>query len=327
MLIQKTLFGAVMALAIGFGGLPASAQTFRFAAEAPATDSQVKAAEHMKQLISERSNGELDLKIFAGGTLGQHQAAITGTRGSTIDMFVTGSANLSGLTPEIGMLDIPFLFQDVDHAYRTLDGEVGRQLLDQLDGVGLKGLAFWENGWRQITSNGKSIKTPDDLKGMKIRTTGSPVHIKAFELLGANPVPMPLGELYTALEMGTVGSQEHPLGVFMSAKLYEVQDHVTLSRHAYSPLVVAMNKAKFDALSPEHQEILLKAAVETAAFQRKLNADALASQVAELRAMDKTVEEEFNQEPFVEKTRPVREGFIAEFGGAEKLEAIDALRK
>lgn len=241
-------------------------------------------------------------------------------------MFVTGSSNLSGLVPKIGMLDIPFLFQDLDHAYRTLDGEVGRSLLDELDAVGLKGLAFWENGWRQITTNNKIIVTPADLKGLKIRTTGAPVHIKAFELLGANPVPMPLGELYTALEMGTVDAQDHPLGVFMSAKLYEVRNTATLIRHAYSPLIVAMNKGKVDALTPDAQKILLDAAAETANFQRQLNAEALASQVAELRALGKTVSEDFDQTPFVTITEPVRAGFIAQFGGGDKLDAIDALR-
>lgn len=325
MLHHKTLFAVVAALSIGAGA--ASAQTFRFAAEAPATDSQVKAAEHMNELLAERSGGDLGLRIFAGGTMGNAQAAITGTRGNTIDMFVTGSANVSGLVPEMGMLDIPFLFQDADHAYRVLDGEVGQQLLAQLDDVGLKGLAFWENGWRQITTKDRIVESPADVAGLKIRTTGAPVHIRAFELLGANPVPMPIGELYTALEMGTVDAQEHPLGVFMSSKFYEVQDAITLSAHAYSPLIVAMNKAKFDSLTPEQQQLLIETAVETASFQRQMNGDALASQVEELRSLGKTVSEDFDQAPFVEITTPVREEFVAQFGGGEKLEVIDAERQ
>ncbi|WP_071797473.1 TRAP transporter substrate-binding protein [Natronohydrobacter thiooxidans] len=324
MTYHKMLIAAGAALAIG--SATAQAQTFRFAAEAPAADSQVKAAEHMNELLAERTGGDLALRIFAGGTLGNAQAVITGTRGNTVDMFVTGSSNLSGLKPEMGMLDIPFLFQDDDHVFRVLDGEVGRELLDQLEDVGLKGLAFWDNGWRQISTRNRVVETPDDMVGLTIRTTGAPVHIHAFELLGSNPVPMAIGELYTALEMGTVDAQEHPLGVFMSASFYEVQDNITLSRHAYSPLVVAMNKAKFDALSPEHQQILIDTAVETASFQRALNSDALASQVEELRSLGKTVTEEFDQSPFVEATLPVRERFISEFGGAEKLEAIDAMR-
>ena len=324
MTCHKMLIAAGAALAIF--GAAAQAQTFRFAAEAPAADSQVKAAEHMSALLAERTDGALDLRIFAGGTLGNAQAVITGTRGNTVDMFVTGSSNLSGLKPEMGMLDIPFLFQDDDHAFRVLDGPVGRELLDQLEDVGLKGLAFWDNGWRQISTKNRVVETLADMAGLTIRTTGAPVHIHAFELLGSNPVPMAIGELYTALEMGTVDAQEHPLGVFISAKFYEVQDNVTLSRHAYSPLVVAMNKAKFEALSPEHQQILIDTAVETASFQRALNSDALAAQVDELRSLGKTVTEEFDQTPFVEITIPVRERFIEQFGGAEKLDAIDAMR-
>ena len=325
MTATRHLFAAAAVAAV-VAAAPADARSLRFAAEAPPTDSQVLAAEEMSKLLSERTGGELDLKIFSGSTLGNHQAAITGTRGSTIDMFVTGSGNLGGLVPQMGMVDIPFIFQDADHAYRVLDGEVGRELLDELETVGLKGLAFWENGWRQITTKSTPVDSPDDLVGIKMRTTGAPVHIKAFELLGTNPVPMPIGELYTALEMGTVDAQEHPLGVFMSSKFYEVQDNITLSYHAYSPLVVAMNLAKFDALSAEEQEALLSSARDAATFQRELNAEKLVEQVAELKEMGKTVIEEIDQAPFVEATAAVKEGFAAEFGGGDKIERIDAAR-
>ncbi|MFV0336452.1 MAG: DctP family TRAP transporter solute-binding subunit, partial [Tropicimonas sp.] len=212
------------------------------------------------------------------------------------------------------------------HAYAVLDGPVGQELLDKLDAGGLKGLAFWDNGWRQMTNSVHPIHTPDDVKGLKIRTTPAPVHIQAFELLGANPVPMPLGELYTALEMGTVDAQEHPLGVYMSAKLYEVQDYVTLSYHAYSPLIVAMNKGKFDALPPEQQTALIEAAREAGSYQRSLNNEAIASQVAELKEMGYEVVEEIDQAPFVEITSQVSGDFAAKNGGTELLEAIAAQR-
>jgi tripartite ATP-independent transporter DctP family solute receptor len=128
------------------------------------------------------------------------------------------------------------MFKDTAHAYRVLDGKVGQDMLDKLDAFGMKGLAFWDNGWRNMTNNLRPITKPDDLKGMKMRTTGSPAHIEAFKLLGSNPVPMPLAELYTALEMKTVDAQEHPIGVLWSAKLYEVQKHLSLTNHAYSAL-------------------------------------------------------------------------------------------
>jgi tripartite ATP-independent transporter DctP family solute receptor len=120
------------------------------------------------------------------------------------------------------------MFKDTDHAYRVLDGKIGQDVLDKLGEFGLKGLAYWDNGWRELTNNRNPVNKPEDVKGMKVRTTGSPAHIEAFKLLGANPVPMPLAELYTALEMKTVDAQEHPLGVLWSAKLYEVQKYLSL---------------------------------------------------------------------------------------------------
>jgi tripartite ATP-independent transporter DctP family solute receptor len=313
--------GIALATTIG-----ADAASLRFASEAPRGDTQFIAAQRMNDLLKERTGGKLELKVFPDGTLGSFQAAISGTRGSTIDMLVSGSANFSGLVPQIGMLDIPFLFADTKHAYKVLDGEIGQALLSQLDSVGLKGLAFWDNGWRQMTNSKHPIKTPDDVKGLKMRTTGAPVHIEAFKLLGANPVPMPLGELYTALEMKTVDAQEHPIGVFVSAKLYEVQHHLTMSYHAYSALVVAMNKAKFDSLPADQQKALLSAARDAGAYQRQLNNDAIAKQVQEMKDKGLEVVETMDQKPFVEATKGVREMFVSKFGGADLLKQIDAQR-
>ena len=159
------------------------------------------------------------VKVFADSSLGAFQAAISGVRGGTIDIAVSGSGNFAGLVPLMGIFDIPFMFKDTDHAYRVLDGKIGQDILDKLGEFGMKGLAFWDNGWRELTNNKHPVKTPDDVKGLKVRTTGSPAHIEAFKLLGANPVPMPLAELYTALEMKTVDAQEHPLGVLWLARL------------------------------------------------------------------------------------------------------------
>ena len=165
-------------------------------------------------MLKQKTNGALDLKVFADSQLGTFQAAIAGVRGGTIDMAVSGSGNFTGLVPLIGILDLPYLFAGTDHAYKVLDGSTGQELLAKLEPLGMKGLAFWDNGWRQMTNSKHPIKTPGDVKGLKMRTTGSPAHIEAFKELGANPVPMPIAELYTALEMKTVDAQEHPIGVF-----------------------------------------------------------------------------------------------------------------
>ena len=323
LLVRTLLAAGLMTATIGVAQATTS---LRFASEAPRTDTQYIAGQKFSDLLKAKTNGALDLKLFPDSTLGNSQAAITAVRGGTVDMLVSGSANFSGMVPLLSMFDIPFMFKDTDHAYRVLDGKVGQDMLAKLDAVGLKGLAFWDNGWRQMTNSKGPIRTPADVKGLKMRTTGSPVHIEAFKLLGANPVPMPLAELYTALEMKTVDAQEHPIGVFVSAKLYEVQKHLTLSYHAYSALIVAMNKAKFEALPADQQKALIEAAREAGQLQRKLNNELIAKQVEEVKKAGVQVVEKIDQQPFLEGTKGVRASFIAKSGGAEEIKQIDAMR-
>ena len=322
-LIASLLAVGVFATSMGV----AQAQTLRFASEAPRSDTQSIAAERMSELLKAKTNGALDLKIFSDSSLGNAQAAISGVRGGTIDLAVSGSNNFSGLVPLLGIFDIPFMFKDTAHAYRVLDGKIGQDMLDRLEAYGMKGLAFWDNGWRELTNSKHPVRTPADVKGLKVRTTGSPAHIEAFKLLGANPVPMPLAELYTALEMKTVDSQEHPLGVLWSAKLYEVQKHLSLTNHAYSALILVMNKAKFDALPPAQQKALVEAAREAAQVQRKLNNDNMAKVIADVKKAGMQVVEQVDPQPFVEATKPGRDTFTTKFGGADIIKQIDAVRE
>ena len=322
-LIASLLAVGVFATSMGV----AQAQTLRFASEAPRSDTQSMAADKMSELLKAKTNGALDLKIFSDSSLGNAQAAISGVRGGTIDLAVSGSNNFSGLVPLLGIFDIPFMFKDTAHAYRVLDGKIGQDMLDRLEAYGMKGLAFWDNGWRELTNSKHPVRTPADVKGLKVRTTGSPAHIEAFKLLGANPVPMPLAELYTALEMKTVVSQEHPLGVLWSAKLYEVQKHLSLTNHAYSALILVMNKAKFDALPPAQQKALVEAAREAAQVQRKLNNDNMAKVIADVKKAGMQVVEQVDPQPFVEATKPGRDTFTTKFGGADIIKQIDAVRE
>lgn len=263
MKLKKIPFASLISAVLLAGALGAAqAETLRFASEAPRSDTQFKAGQKFSELLKAKTNGALELKVFPDSSLGKFDAAISGVRGGTIDLIVSGSGNYSGLVPLLGVFDIPFMFKDTAHAYRTLDGQIGQEMLDKMEAFDMKGLAYWDNGWRELTNNKLAVKTPADVKGLKVRTTGSPAHIEAFKLLGANPVPMPLAELYTALEMKTVDAQEHPLGVLWSAKLYEVQKHLSLTNHAYSALIVVMNKKKFDSLSPENQKAIIEAARE-----------------------------------------------------------------
>ncbi|MDE3954057.1 TRAP transporter substrate-binding protein [Glaesserella parasuis] len=322
----KTL-AALIASAALFSGTANAETTLRFGYEAPRSDTQHTAAKKFNDLLKEKSKGEIKLSLFPDSTLGNAQTMIGAVRGGTIDIEMSGSPNFSGLEPKLNVIDIPFIFKNREHAYAVLDGEIGQGLLKDLEAQGLKGLAFWEVGFRSFTNSKHPVKSPEDIKGLKVRTNQNPMYIQAFSLLGANPVPMPLSELYTALETRAVDAQEHPIGIFWSAKLYEVQKHLSLTNHGYTPLIVVMNKAKFDSFSPELQQAILDAAKEAGNYQRQLNLENEKEIIAKLQKAGIQVIEEVDNKPFkaiIEAN--VRKAFI-EKNGSELVEKIDGLAK
>ncbi len=322
----KTL-STLIASAVMFAGSANAETTLRFGYEAPRSDTQHTAAKKFNDLLKEKSKGEIKLSLFPDSTLGNAQTMIGAVRGGTIDIEMSGSPNFSGLEPKLNVIDIPFIFKNREHAYAVLDGEIGQGLLKDLEAQGLKGLAFWEVGFRSFTNSKHPVKTPEDIKGLKVRTNQNPMYIQAFTLLGANPVPMPLSELYTALETRAVDAQEHPIGIFWSAKLYEVQKHLSLTNHGYTPLIVVMNKAKFDSFSPELQQAILDSAKEAGNYQRQLNLENEKDIITKLQKAGIEVIEEVDNKPFKAIIEAdVRKAFI-EKNGSELVEKIDGLAK
>ena len=287
------------------------------------TDGQHAAAVKMAELVKQRTNGEVEITIYPANQLGNDAAMINGARGGTIDIVSSGASNFNGIVPHTAALELPFVFRSAQHAYTVLDGPIGTGVLAELAPHGLKGLAFWENGWRAFTNNKKPVRTPDDLKGLKIRSTPNPYHIQAFKLLGMNPSPMPIAELYTALETGAFDAQEHPINVTLSAKFYEVQKHLTVSNHIYSPLVVVMNKAKLESLPAPFQTIIVDAAREAARYQRDLNTQNAGKVVADLKKAGMQVVENVDMAPFQKLvSEPIAKTF-AEKNGPALLQAIE----
>ncbi|HII3689259.1 TPA: TRAP transporter substrate-binding protein [Pasteurella multocida] len=321
------MLAALVAGMVVFTASANAATTLRFGYEAPRSDTQHEAAKKFNELLKEKTKGEIKLSLFPDSTLGNAQTMISAVRGGTIDLEMSGSPNFSGLVPKLNVIDIPFIFQNREHAYAVLDGEIGQGLLKELEAQGLKGLAFWEVGFRSFTNSKHPVKTPDDIKGLKVRTNQNPMYIQAFSILGANPVPMPLSELYTALETRAVDAQEHPVGIVWSAKLYEVQKHLSLTNHGYTPLIVVMNKAKFDGLSPALQSAILEAAKEAGAYQRKLNLDNEKGIIEKMQKAGIQVIETVDTKPFKAAIESeVRKAFI-EKNGDDLVKQIDALAK
>lgn len=324
MRLPTVLIGALFAAALA---LPTAAQTtLRFAHTQPTSDTHHLAALRMAERVARATNGQLRISIHPAGELGNDPAILEGVRLGTIEIGLTGNPFYTRFEPKLNVLDIPFLFESHEHAYRVIDGEIGRGLLAELEKHRLKGLAFWEIGFRKITNSRRPIVAPADLQGLKIRTTPNPAHVEAFRLWGANPTPMAFTEVYLALETRTVDGQENPLGIIRSNRFQEVQRHLSFTDHAYTVSIVSMNLARFRALPPAQQAALVEAAREAAIHQRRLNREQESQDLATIRAAGVEVVERVDREAFRRLAfEPVKAAFAAQHGTA-LIDAILALR-
>ncbi len=301
-------------------------QQLRLAHYASTTSTTHAAAEHFKEEVEERTNGEITVSIHPAHELGDDPSQVRGVRLGTIDMAVIGNPFLTAVIPELNALDLPYLFSGPEHAYRVLDGEIGDEIKGWFEDEGIKVLGAWEIGFRNITNSERPIERPEDLEGLAIRTTPNPAHVKAFETWGANPTPMSFNEVYLALETGSVDGQENPVVLIHSQRFHEVQDHLSLTRHAYTTAFQIMNKAKFDGLSEEHQRILLEAGHNAGQFERDLVAEREADSLTAMKAEGLQVVENPDREAFRKAAEEVTRQAYVEEHGSELLDRIDAAR-
>ncbi len=236
-----------------------------------------------KEIAEKESGGTLKINLFPDNQLGDDRVVIETTVFGDIDVAVSSTSPLANMFPDFYVFDTPFLFLNSQQAYSGLDGKAGQAILKSMEKKGLKGLAFWENGFRNFTDNKVAAKRPEDVKGMKIRTMENEVHLAAWNAFGANPTPMAFTELFTALQQGTVDGQENPLGIIDGNKFQEVQKYVSLTQHVYTPYVVVMNLEKYNSLSDKQKAALEKATKESTEFQRKQSAKYEGEILAKLR--------------------------------------------
>ncbi|WP_321992285.1 TRAP transporter substrate-binding protein [Marispirochaeta aestuarii] len=241
------------------------------------------AAEKFAKSVEERTNGNVIIQIFPNRQLGEERDMVEGLQLGTVDMTIVSTGPLGGFAPEIGVVDLPFLFTSSEHAYNVLDGEIGRNIMKKFEPNGIVGLSFMENGWRSISTSDKKIVVPDDLKGMKIRTMENKVHMASFKAMGAAPVPMVWGEVYTSLQQGVIDGQENPPVILATNALWEVQKYYALTNHFYTPQAFLMSKKTSDSLPSEYMDIIMKAAQEATDYQRQLMAEQTSEYIATLK--------------------------------------------
>lgn len=272
--------------------------------------------------VEKRTNGRYKIQNFYSGALGGERESIEAVQLGTQELTLTSTGPIPNFVPEAKILDIPFLFRDKAHAHVVLDGPIGEEMLKQFEPKGFKALAWAENGVRHMTNNKRTVLLPDDLKGLKMRTMENPIHIAAYKGFGIVPTPMAFPEVFTALQQGTVDGQENPLSVIMAAKFDQVQKHLSLTGHVYSPAIWLMNKAVFDKLSAADKQAFIDAAKEGTKANRARVAEDDSKGVAELRAKGMTVVENVDKAKFVAALAPVYADFEKQFGKP----AIDRIR-
>ncbi|MBS0643423.1 MAG: TRAP transporter substrate-binding protein [Proteobacteria bacterium] len=280
LLAQGSALGAAGAslplFAIGSGPARAADFTLKLANNSPVTHPQSVRAQEAAERIKKATNGAVDIQVFPNNQLGTDTDMLSQLRSGAIDFFTLSGLILSTLVPAASINGVGFAFKDYDTVWKAMDGALGAYVRSEIDKRGLTAMdKMWDNGFRQITSSTKPIKTPADLKGFKIRVPVSPLWTSMFTALGASPISINFAEVYSALQTKIAEGQENPLTLIQIAKLYEVQKYVSLTSHMWDGFWMLANKKSFNALPPDVQKVIAqelnKAALDERADIASLN--------------------------------------------------------
>jgi tripartite ATP-independent transporter DctP family solute receptor len=233
----------------------------------------------------------MKIRAFGAASLGSDVQMQQALIGGAQEMMVGSTATLVGITKEMALWDTPFLFNNAQEADAVLDGPVGTKVKAKLDEKGLVGLVYWENGFRNLTNNKRAVAKLEDLDGIKLRVMQNTVFLDSFKTLGANAIPLPFSELFSALETKAVDGQENPFNTILSSKFYEVQKYLTVTNHVYSPWIVTVSKKFWDGLSAAEKKVLMDAAVKSRDFERKDTRDEAAKALADLKGKGMQINE------------------------------------
>ncbi len=230
-----------------------------------------EAALKFKELVEKGSAGELTVTIYPNAKLGDERNLLESLKMGTVDMGIITGGPVINFLPSFGVLDLPFLFDNAQHAYKVLDGPIGKSFFSEMENLGWKGLAYGERGFRNLTNSKKPVTVPADMQGLKIRLMQNPIYIDAFKAMGANAVPMAWVETLTALQQGTIDGQENPLNVIVAYNINESNKYLSMTRHAYSPNIIMMSMKTWKKLSPEQQKLVEESAQAAAELNREID--------------------------------------------------------
>ena len=266
-----------------------------------------KAAFWFKECVEKAAPGKLAVAVHHSASLGSETQVLQQIQLGTTQMSVCTTGPIEAFVPEIKALEMPFVFPSYEAADIVLDGPIGQELGKKFEKSGFVALAYLDNGFRNVTNSKRPVKTPEDLKAMKIRTMEAPTHLAIWRAIGANPTPM-AWPIFTQLQQGVIDGQENPISVIHGSKLPEAgQKYLTLSRHVYSALVFVANKAFIDGLPAAERKVVMDCARAASLQGRSHIRDNEAKQIAELKAAGMQVEDKPDLEAFRKATAPVIE--------------------
>ena len=257
---------------------------------------QGRAVKFFAEQVAKNSGGKMKIRAVGAAALGPDTQMQQALIGGAQEMMVGSTATLVGITKEMALWDTPVLFNTAKEADTVLDGPIGQKVMDKLQEKGLVGLTYWENGFRNLTNSKRPVTKLEDLDGIKLRVMQNEVYLDSFKLMGANAIPLPFSELFSALETKTVDGQENPYNTILSSKFYEVQKYLSVTNHVYSPWIMTVSKKWWDQLSKDEQKVLLDAAKASRDFERQDTREEAAKAVADLKAKGMAVNDVSPQE-------------------------------
>jgi len=277
--------------------------------------------------VADKTNGAVEVKIFPDGQLGNERELLEGATLGSHDISLTGAAGWAIINPKLGTFELPFLYRDMDHQQKVFNGDLRGAVDEMFDEKGLKFLAYFAYGLRSTLTADAPVDTLESFKGLKIRVPEVPIFVKTFEALGANPTPINFGEIYTALQSGVVQAVEGSPESMLAQKFTEVTKYFSLTQHQSPPILVAMNKAAFERLSPEHQTAVLEAAQEAsdALFDKVVKANADAVEAMKADGVEVVEVSQAEREKIKQAVQPVYEELGAQYESGELLGKIAAV--
>jgi tripartite ATP-independent transporter DctP family solute receptor len=321
--MKRLAAGGLLLLGATALALPASAEelSLRMSSPSPATTMDTLLMQTMADKLKEKLGDDFKSDFYHSAALGDENVHLQQIRTGQIDITPLGSDAVQ-LNPAWAVFELPFLFGDRADVARLLDGEIGEKLRQSMrEKAGLEVLAFGEMGFRQITNNVRPINKPGDLKGVKIRVPGSQARMLMFKTFGANPVTLNYGEIYLALQSGTIDGQENPLNDIVSNSMHEVQSYMSLSNHVYTPVTLVMNGARFDSLSDEQKAVVKEAAAAAAVEMRQLGEQKDQELIDKLKTEGKIAINEIDRTAFRAESATIYTS-VEEIAGADLTRAV-----